>query len=63
MSENEQILDRIEAKLDIAILVSQGVPREEAEARVYWPRIVALVEEIRAAADRIDQHADRLTKG
>lgn len=56
-------LERIETKLDVALLVMQGVPRAEAEARVYWPKIVALVEDLKAAVDRVDQAADRLTKG
>lgn len=47
MSEIERALDRIDAKLDVAALVAQGVPREQAEERVYLPRIAGLLDEIK----------------
>lgn len=46
-TKDEEILDRIEARVDVAILVSQGVSREEAEQRVYLPRMHALLVELK----------------
>lgn len=42
------VLESIEAKLDVAILMSGGMSREDAEAEVYGAKILETLRELQA---------------
>lgn len=53
--------ERLECKIDVIILMGTGLTREQAEERVYWPRIVRLVDEVHTISQKMVTTAKRMT--